>query len=73
MISGEPLPPWSMHDGLLLRNGLVYIPEPLRVDIIRAHHDVPLTGHQGVARTCELITCNFWFPRMQRIVENYTN
>ena len=67
------LPPWSMHNGLLLRNDLIYIPEPLRVDIIRAHHDSPLTGHQGVARTCELITRNFWFPRMQRIVENYIN
>jgi len=62
-----------MHNGLLLRNGLIYIPEPLRVDIIRAHHDAPLIGHPGVARTCELITRNFWFPHMQRIVENYTN
>jgi hypothetical protein len=45
---------WSLSsDALLLRNGLVYIPESLRVDVIRQHHDSPLNGHQGVARTCE--------------------
>jgi hypothetical protein len=69
----NPSLPWSLQEGLLLRNGLIYIPEPLRVDVIREHHDAPLTGHQGVARTCELITRNFWFPRMQTTVENYIN
>ena len=70
----NPSFPWSLsHDGLLLRNGLVYIPESLRIDVIQKHHDKPLAGHPGVARTCELITRNFWFPRMQRTVENYIN
>ena len=69
----NPLPLWSLQDELLLRNGLVYIPESLRVDVIEQHHNAPLIGHQGVAHTCELITRNFWFPRMQRVVENYIN
>jgi Reverse transcriptase (RNA-dependent DNA polymerase)/RNase H-like domain found in reverse transcriptase/Integrase zinc binding domain/Chromo (CHRromatin Organisation MOdifier) domain/Aspartyl protease len=69
----NPTLPWSLQDGLLLRNGLVYIPESLCVDVIQEHHDLPLIGHPGVARTCELITRNFWFPRMQRSVENYIN
>jgi Integrase zinc binding domain/Chromo (CHRromatin Organisation MOdifier) domain len=69
----SPTFPWSMQDGLLLHHRLVYIPEPLRLDVIRKHHDGPLSGHPGVLRTCELITHNYYFPRMQRLVKQYVD
>ena len=55
----NPQHPWTCSlDGLLLYKGLIYIPEspPLRMDIMREHHDAPLAGHHGIAKTIELIT-----------------
>ena len=49
---------WSEEDGLILYHNMVYIPlDPkLRHDIVKAHHDTPLTGHPGRWRTTELIS-----------------
>ena len=46
---------------------------PLRLDVIREHHDGPLSGHPGVLHTCELITRNYYFPRMQRLIKQYVD
>src|SRR5205809_5832454 len=65
-------PSWSCKDGLLLYKGLIYIPESsLRMDILREHHDAPLAGHCGIARTLELVTRNYWFPGINAIVKDY--
>ena len=68
-------PSWSCMDGLLLYKGLIYVPESptLRMDILREHHDAPLAGHCGIARTIELITRNYWFPGINAYVKDYVN
>ena len=74
--TSDPQHPWSCSkDGLLLHKGLVYIPESssLRMDILREHHDVPLAGHPGIARTIELITQNYWFPGLNSFTKDYIN
>ena len=40
---------WREEDGLMLKEGKVYVPkdEALRVEIIRLHHDMPVGGHGG--------------------------
>ena len=40
---------WREEDGLMLKEGKVYVPkdEALRVEIIRLHHDMPMGGHRG--------------------------
>jgi len=40
---------WREEDGLMLKEGKVYVPkdEALRVEIIRLHHDTPMGGHGG--------------------------
>ena len=49
---------WSEEEGLILYCNKVFIPlDPkLRHDIVKAHHDTPLTGHPGRWRTTELIS-----------------
>ena len=64
---------WSCKDGLLLYKGLIYVPETLRMDMLREHHDAPLAGHCGIARTLELITRNYWFPGINSFVKDYVN
>jgi len=40
---------WREEDGLMLKEGKVYVPkdEALRVEITRLHHDTPMEGHGG--------------------------
>ena len=40
---------WQIEEGLVLKEGRVYIPkdEKLRIEIIRLHHDTPIAGHGG--------------------------
>jgi len=40
---------WHQEDGLMLKEGKVYVPkdEKLRVEVIRLHHDTPVGGHRG--------------------------
>jgi len=37
---------WEVEDGIVMREGRIYIPEEeLRGEIIRLHHDTPVGGH----------------------------
>ena len=60
---------WS-EDGLVLHHGKVYVPldSQLRHDIVRAHHDTPLTGHPGRWKTTELVSrCLVWDATLQNM------
>jgi len=64
---------WREEDGLILKEGKMYVPkdEALRVEIIRLHHDMPVGGHGGQWKTTELVTRNFWWPGVTREVKRY--
>jgi len=64
---------WREEDGLMLKEGKVYVPkdEALRVEIIRLHHDTPMGGHGGQWKTAEMVTRNFWWPGVTREVKRY--
>jgi len=64
---------WREEDGLMLKDGKVYVPkdEELRVEIIQLHHDTPVGGHRGQWKTVELVTRNFWWPRVTIEVKRY--
>ena len=40
---------WQIEKELVLKEGRVYVPkdEKLRIEIIRLHHDILITGHRG--------------------------
>jgi len=40
---------WQIEEGLVLKEGRVYVPkyEKLRIEIIWLHHDMPIAGHGG--------------------------
>ena len=39
---------WKIEDGMVLREGRIYVPEgDLRREIIQLHHDTPLGEHRG--------------------------
>jgi len=49
---------WREEDGLMLKEGKVYMPkdEALRVEIIRLHHDTSMGGHGGQWKIAEMVT-----------------
>lgn len=49
----------------------VYIPQSLRKEILREHHDNPLAGHLGVKKTLGRLKEVCYFPQMKKIVNNY--
>ena len=64
---------WNTEQGLLLYKGKVYVPnnEELRTDIVRIHHDLPPAGHPGQWKTLELVSRNYWWPKMTKFIKDY--
>ena len=64
---------WKIEEGLLLKEGRVYVPKDkkLRVEIIQLHHNTPIAGHGGQWKTVKLVTRNYWWPGMTKEVKRY--
>jgi len=64
---------WKEEDGLILKDGKVYVlkDEELRAEVIWLHHNTPVGGHGGQWKTVELVTRNFWWPRVTTEVKQY--
>ena len=43
----------------------------ITLDIVKAHHDYPVTGHPGWWKMMELVAHNFWWPRMGCCIADY--
>jgi RNase H-like domain found in reverse transcriptase/Reverse transcriptase (RNA-dependent DNA polymerase)/Integrase zinc binding domain/Chromo (CHRromatin Organisation MOdifier) domain len=69
----EFLEPFSMREDLVLYNGLIYIPEndDIKLQILQQCHDSPTAGHLGQAKTLELVSRNYYWPRMRPYVNDY--
>ena len=60
-------------EGLLLRNGLVYIPavDALKLEILKDCHDAKTAGHMGQEKTLELVSRDYYWPGMRVFVKDY--
>jgi hypothetical protein len=69
----ELLEPFSMQEGLVLWNGLVYIPQDdeIKLQILKSCHDSITAGHLGQAKTLELISRDYYWPKMRNFVNEY--
>ena len=64
---------WTDDGEIISWEHRLYVPcsAQLREKIIRLHHDSISAGHPGRYKTQELITRNYWWPRIQADVKNY--
>lgn len=60
---------WGDIEGVLNREGLPYLPEIIRTEVISRHHDDPLAGHFGIDKTRELIARKYYWPSLRHDVE----
>ena len=51
----------------------VYVPKDpqLRHDLVWLHHDARAMGHPGRWKTLELVSRDYWWPRMAEYVGQY--
>ena len=65
---------WEVEDGIILKEGRIYVPEgDLRREIIQLHHDTPIGGHGGRWKTAELVARNYWWPGVMKEVGRYVD
>jgi len=65
---------WEIEDGVVLKEGRIYVLEgELRREVIQLHHDTPVGGHRGRWKTTELVTRNYWWPGVTKEVGRYVN
>ena len=62
---------WEDVEGVLQYQGLPYVPEIIRSEVISRHHDDPLAGHFGIDKTKELVSRKYYWPSLKKDVENY--
>jgi len=63
---------WEIEDGIVMKEGRIYVPEgELRGEIIRLHHNTLIGGHGGRWKTMELVTRNYWWPGVTKEVGRY--
>src|SRR5271170_2282449 len=70
------LQPFSTDaQGMVLHNGRLYIPavDQIKVEILQEHHDGKTAGHLAQEKTLELLTRDYYWPRMRQFVNEYIN
>jgi transposase InsO family protein len=68
-------PSWKleMKNDLWFRGEALYVPpdNTLRAQVLRMHHDSEYAGHFGHAKTLELLSRKYWWPRLSSDVKEY--
>jgi RNase H-like domain found in reverse transcriptase/Reverse transcriptase (RNA-dependent DNA polymerase)/Integrase zinc binding domain len=63
----------QLKDGRIYYRNRLFVPpdDELKVQILCRYHSSGLAGHPGKHKTIELITRDFWWPRLTRDVQAY--
>ena len=65
------LPEIRKQDGVVWFKDCIFLPEALRVRLMKQYHDSPTAGHPGVARTLLLIMRTIGWPGLRKLVMDY--
>ena len=60
---------WYSWKNVLGEKQLLVVPESLKQEVLSLNHDIPLTGHMGIAKTLLRIRKSFIWYKMSRDVE----
>ena len=62
---------WEDVKGVLQYQGLPYVPEIIRSEVISRHHNDSLARYFGIDKTRELVGRKYYWPSLRRDVESY--
>ena len=54
-------------------NGRIWIPEKIKKQVVQEWHELPMHGHQGIAKTYERISRHFYCTAMLQVVREVVN
>lgn len=61
------------REGLLWWKDKVFVPDNVRVAMLRLCHDHAVAGHFGVHQTFDLVWRTFWWPDSEKNCKEYVN
>ena len=63
----------KIENGFLTYEDKIWIPDnpKIRIEILQTNHDSITAGHQGMAKTYEKISRNYYWPHMRKDIERY--
>ena len=67
----QPVKDWQDIKSVLYYQGLPYIPEIIRIELISKHHNDLLAGHFSIKKTQELIAQKYYWPTLRHNINNY--
>ena len=70
-IRAEGLNRYEELDGVLYHQGLPFVPEAIRTEIISRHHDDLLAGYFGIDKTKDLVGRKYYWPSLRKDIEAY--
>lgn len=62
---------YEKKSGYWTFKGRIVVPSSLQIEIITEHHSNPLSGHFSWSRTAELISRQFWWPKMRKSIQDF--
>ena len=62
---------WEDSDRILHHQGLPYICEIIKTELISRHHNDPLAGYFGIEKTRELVAKKYYWETLRYNVEVY--
>ena len=62
---------WEDIDGVLYHQGLPYVPEIIRTELMSRHHNNLLAGHFGIEKIRKLVAWKYYWPTLRHDVDNY--
>ena len=71
----ETLSTWTVHEGIILYQGRIYVPQndEIKRRLLERHHDALGAGHPGREKTLELLSRNYWWPSMTTFTHQYVD
>jgi transposase InsO family protein len=64
---------YALENGLIYFNDLLYVPDGLRLDVLKSVHDSVSAGHFGQEKTFNLLTRYYWWPKCRSFVKDYVD
>ena len=69
--AGQLAKDWQNINGMLHHQGLSYVPEIIRAELISRYHNDPLAGHFCIEKIHELISQKYHWLMLCNDVEDY--
>lgn len=66
MAMENPTGPFTNESGILRFHGKLYVPQNIQDQFIKEQHGLPAHGHQGITKTVDRISRDFYIPGLRR-------